>query len=271
MRSGHHHGDGSRSGAQTLLKSHSLARVIETDLLPRLMQEHGLAESQDEPRPADARICASAIEELAQFAADDNVEALSERFRQILAGASDMPVLFLDLLAPAARLLGGWGEDGRISFEAVDRGVKSLEQVVQMFNRDTLPQASRGWRSGSILLSALPNDSHTFGLKMVEELFRRDGWSLTTLPAPKKGDIVAEVSRNFFHVLGLSVGGLNTAQRGAELIAEIRAAALNPEMKIVIGGPAISAGEVNADSFGADQAALDGPSAIEIIRQFLPK
>jgi MerR family transcriptional regulator, light-induced transcriptional regulator len=262
---------GERSVGLSVQRSRQLAHEIETRFLPRILEENALSLSLTRRRGKKAVAAPASIEEWAQLAVEDDLPSLAEHFRSALAGESDLPTLFLDILAPAARLLGQWGEEGRISFEVVDRAVRSFEDVVSKFQHDPLPNATRGWRSGSILLSASPGDLHSFGLRMVEELFRRDGWSLTTLPAPCLKDILCEVGRNHFHVLGLSIGGVEAAAAAPALIGAVRAATLNPDLFIVVGGPAVVAGTIGPETMDADYLAIDGASAIEAMRTKLPR
>jgi MerR family transcriptional regulator, light-induced transcriptional regulator len=246
-----------------------LADRIELQLLPRLMREHAADFAALRKRGLTALEKQQAASAIAEAAAQDDVEALAERIRSVLAQVSDVPALLLDVLAPAARLLGEWGDLGRLGFDVVDRGIKALERVVSMFNRDTVSHASRGWREGSILLAAMPGNQHTFGLRMIEELFTRDGWSLTTLASPRAEQIIDEASRQYFHVLGLSVGALSQPQKVTSLIAEIREESLNPALRIVVGGPSIASGTLPGETFGADLVATDGPSAVDAIRSFI--
>jgi MerR family transcriptional regulator, light-induced transcriptional regulator len=258
------------SAEPSAVSGHRLAHSIETRLLHRLMEENGDLIAFDRLRSKKRASQTSQPESWAELALEDDLAGLAERFRQELESESDLPSLFLDILAPAARLLGQWGEEGRISFPRVDRAVRSLENLIGKFHRDPLPNATRGWRSGSILLAAFPGDLHSFGLRLVEELFRRDGWSLTTLPAPKAKDLIAQVSFNHFHVLGLSVGGTPSPDPCASLIRDLRAASLNPDLYVVVGGPAVTASNLNTGNTGADFVAESGPAAIEAMRDKLP-
>lgn len=241
-----------------------LAETIELDLLPRLMREHDLPLAPAEQSRGAAETTAT-IEAFANLAVDDDLAALAARFREELRETRDMPHLFASVLAPAARLLGDWGEEHRISFVQVDSGVKALERIVRMFNRDTVPQAKRGWRALSVLLCPMPGNQHTFGIRMAEELFQRAGWSIATLPAPGVQQIIAELARTYFHVAGLSVGPSTSAEDLRRVIVAIRAEALNPDLKIVVGGPPVVLGAIRPEECGADMAALDGAAAIEAI------
>ncbi len=247
---------------------HRLAEAIELDLLPRLVREHGLS-AMPAPRPRNPAEISAMAEVFAQLAVEDDLAVLASRFRDELRETRDLPFLFASVLAPAARLLGAWGEEGRISFELVDRGVKALERIVRMFNRETVPQAKRGWRSLSVFLCPMPGNQHTFGIRMAEELFQRAGWSIATLPSPTAQQIVAELARSYFHVAGLSVGPATSADDLRSMIVAVRAEALNPDLKIVVGGPPVVLGAIRPEECGADLAALDGAEAIEAISESL--
>jgi MerR family transcriptional regulator, light-induced transcriptional regulator len=244
----------------------ALANRIETMLLPRLLAEHALTRSLTGAiQPDEAELAVR----IAESAASDDIDSLSELIRNSFQRAEDTERVLLRLMAPAARLLGGWGEEGKLPFPTVDRAVRALQQLVDMFENDRRPNASRGWRAGSILLAALPGDQHTFGLKVVEELFRRDGWSLTMLPSPSRAQIIQVVERDFIHVVGFSAGAPDAGDAIRALARDIRAASLNPAIRLVVGGPAVSVGALSAEELQVDAAPLDGPAAIEAIRGFL--
>jgi MerR family transcriptional regulator, light-induced transcriptional regulator len=267
QRSGH-----ARFGKQSMLDAGSrLAERIENQIVPQLLGERApfaIDERDADRLDFDERM----ITQWAELAVDDDVPALAEHFRAVLATEADLATVFLGILAPVARLLGQWGDMNRISFAEVDRSISTLEDVIQKFNHDHVPHATRGWRMGSILLSTCPGDEHSFGLRMVEELFRRDGWSLTSLVARSNGMITSELGRNHFHVLGLSIARASMLPNTALLVKEARAASLNPDLLIVLGGPAITEETLaEAQALGADFVAQDATTAIDAIRARLPE
>jgi MerR family transcriptional regulator, light-induced transcriptional regulator len=264
--------DHARFGKRPVLDAGArLAERIENQIVPQLFG--GTGSSVAAARETDRlHVDEQLIKQWAELAVDDDVPALAEHFRAVLASETDLATVFLDILAPVARLLGAWGEQDRISFAEVDRSITTLEDVIQKFNHDHVPHATRGWRIGSVLLSTCPGDEHSFGLRMVEELFRRDGWSLTSLVARSNGMITSELGRNHFHVLGLSIARASMLPDTARLVKEARVASLNPGLMIVLGGPAITPEtRTEAQGLGADFVAEDAMTAIDAIRARLPE
>ena len=70
----------------------------------------------------------------------------------------------LDLIAPAARMLGdGWVDDTR-TFTDVTFGLGILQQVVHTFGPTLAPQDGN---RGSVVLVAAPSEQHTLGVHVL--------------------------------------------------------------------------------------------------------
>jgi MerR family transcriptional regulator, light-induced transcriptional regulator len=247
------------------------ARSIESSFVTRFKPDAAGVESTPIGGLDRTSMGVSDIETWANLALADDVTGLAERLRLTLSAEQDLPRVFEGILGPVADLLGRWGDERRISFEEVDRSIRTLQDVISKFKSDPMPQATRGWRVGSILLASFPGDQHSFGLRLVEEVFRRDGWSVTMLPAPNASMLVSEVSRNHFYVLGLSLGGAHTIADAPALLSQIRQEALNPDLRILLGGPALlAASNDQLNALGADYLALEGMPKMEAIRALLP-
>jgi MerR family transcriptional regulator, light-induced transcriptional regulator len=246
-----------------------LARTIETVVLPRLIASHGAEDRRALGRPfAGGRpVGRDVVLRLVDLTTDNDVDVVARFLHEQLAAGVSMEGLFLHLLAPAARELGNRGDAGQITFAEVDRCLDMLKTIVRMFDNDAPPQMSRGWAPGAALLAAMPGDRHTFGLFMVEELFKRDGWSVTTLPQPQRAELLRIVGQSTYSFIGLSsTTGVDEDALG-ELIADIRSESLNPEIVVLVGGAGMLRRADGSPPGGADALATDGTSAVQQIRR----
>lgn len=172
-----------------------------------------------------------------------------------------LETLYLDLLAPTARRLGDmWCED-LCDFTQVTMGLWCLHQVLHAFSHafqaeDRQPQ--NGWR---ILLAPAPGEQHTFGLGMVAEFFRRDGWQVVAGMQATAAELADLVRRQWFSVVGLSVGGEVKLEPIGQCVRQVREASRNPTLGVLLGGPLLLDRPELARLVGADATATDARHA----------
>ena len=241
-----------------------LSRAIEHEIIPRLMLAHQtpdacislLQSSTPQVSTEDVRAFAKLV-----LAPDENVaHACIEAMR--VRGIS-VETIYLDLLAPVARYLGELWEQDLCDFTEVTVGLGRLQQVL----RELSPAFghSNDLASGrSVLLLPGPGEQHTFGLVMVAEFFRRAGWDVGGGPWEAGADPVLMVKREWFDVVGFSLGNEGHVDELAACIKSVKAAALNPAMCVIVGGPIFMQRPEFVAYVGADAAATDGAQAPEI-------
>jgi methanogenic corrinoid protein MtbC1 len=231
-----------------------IARAIEKDVVPRLVGR-GLPDSA--PRPT-----AEEVERMAALAiADDLAEAIA--FAETVAARGvPVPALLLHLLSPAAARLGLWWTEDRCSFVDVTLGLMHLQQVLQALSPVLLPDLAAPADARRILLLPAPGEQHVFGLSVVAEFFRRGGWDMATEQPEDVPEAAGLVRREWFTVVGVSVGTTDRAAELAALIAALRRASCNPDIAVLVGGAAFRARPALAREVGADGMAGDGEQAV---------
>ncbi|NJK90043.1 MAG: cobalamin B12-binding domain-containing protein [Myxococcales bacterium] len=100
-------------------------------------------------------------------------------------------MIFLDLLAPVARLLGDLWLIDLCTFTDVTIGLSRLQQLV----RELAPAFEdghdlRGFGHRALLAPA-PGEQHTFGMHLVEEFLRRAGWDVGCVPSVRPASFSA--------------------------------------------------------------------------------
>jgi transcriptional regulator PpsR len=115
-----------------------------------------------------------------------------------------------------------------------------------------------------VLLLPGPGEQHTFGLVMVSEFFRRAGWDVAGGPWEAGADPIIMVRREWFDVVGFSLGSELHLDELAQCIRAVRKAAINPRIGIMVGGPIFSLHPEFVSRVGADGAASDGRKAPEM-------
>jgi methanogenic corrinoid protein MtbC1 len=248
----------------------ALARTIEREVIPRIL----LNNKADLARRDRARLKALArtTRDVPAFCrivlTGELVEAEEHVANEMAKGATPESML-LDLFAPTARRLGELWESDECTFVDVTLALGRLQQILRIFSdtyRAAPDPAKLGFRA---LLATVPSNQHVFGIFVVEELFRRSGWNVLTLPAPKRAELTAAVAQEWFAVVGLSISCDDGAKATASLIADIRSASLNKSVLVLVGGRYIADNPEQSSLMGADLAGADAQQAIERSQAFL--
>jgi methanogenic corrinoid protein MtbC1 len=237
----------------------SLVQTIETEIIPRLMMAHQIESKAGRDDSAMWAGVANAIsvEEFANLLllpAEGPARDYLEAARTSGFGAEG---LYLDLLGPTARRLGYLWEEDLCSFADVTIGLSRLHRMLlelgPAFRGGGAPDAL-GRR---VLLAAAPGEQHTFGLFMVGEFFRREGWEVWGEPIRSAAELENTVRDTWFEVVGLSAGTLQLVEDLRLLVATVRKASRNRKVVVMVGGPLFALhpeyfAKVGADAFGTD-------------------
>lgn len=239
-------------------RSSALARVIETDIIPRLLLSRGGVAPSRPPARLDVE-----PDDIADFAA--MMVALDlRRAHLVVARALDggVPVetVLLDLLAPTAQRLGQMWVDDDLTFTDVTVGLCTLQNLLRSVTAgEPEPEAVV---DGRILIAATPGEQHTFGVLMLEAMFRRAGWDTVGMPMADVAEIRAMVSRRDFSIVGLSLSQESSLGELAALIADVREASRNPALLVMVGGRVFNEDGSLFRRVGADMTAADGRAAL---------
>lgn len=243
----------------------TLLRTVETEIIPRLMLLH----RQDVPvtRPALPA-------ELQEVAADeDDVEVFTDLLLLgqeqaqtfVRARAEDgmpVPLICLNLLAPAARRLGDMWNQDLCDFAQVTIALSRLHALLRTL-ASGLPAYADAQASGrTAAFAPAPGEQHTLGLAMVRDFFRASGWDVSDGCSEQPDDVIALVRERRFDLVGFSIGSARHADALKMLIAAIRKVSTNRRLLVLVGGPLLLADPQLAKTLGADASAGDARQAV---------
>ena len=121
-----------------------------------------------------------------------------------------------------------------------------------------------------ILLASAPGSLHILGLCIVSELFRSDGWQVVMEITLTEKDLKQAVKREWFDVIGLSVGLVEQLPQLPQLIQHIKQLSLNPGAPLILGGAALLNVDPSLiDRTQADGIATDAREAVTLANQLL--
>lgn len=237
-----------------------LVQTLQSEVIPRLVDLHREAR----PQPDDAE-----VEAFVQLLRHADLATLDRAVTARVEDGASLESIFLDLFAPAARRLGQLWEIDAIDFPTVTIGVGRLQRLLRTWSPAFGAAVAAPAAGRRILLLQHPSEQHSFGLSMVAEFFRRDGWDVQGGVGAAVPDVPIVVATEWFDAVGFSIGSETRLDWLRERIAAARAASLNPEMAVLVGGPVFALHPERAGTVGADGMGRDGADAPRLAESLL--
>lgn len=241
----------------------SLRSVLESQIIPRLTLAHREGRAPERPS-ASPRPQADDIAAFAGRCAAGDRSGAARLVEALRADGLGQDSVLIDLVAPAARLLGQQWEDDRLSFSEVTLGLVLMHEVIHSLGYEFHdgPQEAGGVRR--VMLASAPGSQHVLGLSIVSEFFRKSGWQVVLEVSASSAELCRAVRNEWFDLVGLSVG-LDAQLRGLPaLVAALKAASRNPGTPVLLGGPVFSLRALQAEAFGAQAICLDARESVRL-------
>ena len=248
----------------------SLLSVIESQIIPRLMDAHPGQGLQTSDNPAASRQFTEAeLEAFSTICLSNDPEESLSHVKNIIAQGVSLESIFLDLITPAARWLGLQWEEDKMDFTAVTHGLMRMHQITRNLGYVNTESPQSGTEVKRILLACTPGSMHILGLVIVSEFFRSDGWQVVLDIAPTELSLVQALKREWFDMIGLSVGLVEQLPELPGLISKLKSQALNPATLVILGGPAALLSPEIVKKSGANGVAAQADQAVELANGLL--
>jgi len=237
-----------------------LADLIEQAVIPHVVEAHygDAAPSRDFANWHDEAISFAAL------AIDADAGEILARLDAMLARGTEIEAILINILAPAARRLGIMWEQDDCDFVDVTMGLWRLQEVVRELSARVPVRHGRPSEGYRAVFSAMPGEQHNFGTVIVEDIFRRAGWSTELLLDAQQGALLSAVSSAHYDLVGLTVSLDVHTERLPSLILAIRSVSRNPRLCILLGGRVLMDDPQLALRVGADGTAADAQSAVAL-------
>ncbi|WP_224405109.1 B12-binding domain-containing protein [Afifella sp. IM 167] len=240
-----------------------LVTTIEGEIIPRLMLAHGSgAAERPSARSDNARLDQEEVREFARLIIGPDFSLARAYVDMARARGLGLETIFLNLMAPTARLLGELWKADDCDFTDVTIGLARLQQLLREFApafQGALADCSDGRR---VLLAPAPGEQHTFGLFMTEEFFRRSGWQVLSEMDCSPGRIGEIVRSEWFSIVGFSLSGERFLSELAVAIDLVRQNSKNQSIGIMVGGQLFLDQPELVTLVGADVSASDARQAV---------
>jgi len=247
-----------------------LAQAIQHEIIPRLMLAHRTPIECDVPSTViKVEVTAEEVATFGQLILTQNEGKALTFITRMRDQGAPIEAIYLDLLAPAARYLGELWEEDLCDFTDVTLGLGHLQKMLHDLNAEVENDRHPVPNGKSILLVPTPGEQHTFGLAMVAELFRKQGWEVIGGPYDLGNTPQSMVSQRAIDVVGFSLATSINLQNLTDCIAAVRKASKNKTVCIMVGGPLFTLHPEYASTLGADLVTSDANQAPSLVRLHL--
>jgi MerR family transcriptional regulator, light-induced transcriptional regulator len=239
-----------------------LVRTLESEVIPRLLQAHRALPTGE--LPPVSHCPPPTPQEIASFvtlALGRDELPMVQCVSDIRAKGMSLEMVYLNLLAPAARHLGEMWLEDLCDFTEVTVGLGRLQHLLQELSPAFGAEVQFPAHARRVLLMPAPGDQHTFGLSMVAEFFGRAGWEVASGNIHSPTNAVDMARQEWFDVIGFSVGTETRLDWLKTCIATVRQASRNKNVGIMVGGPVFSVHPEYVGDVGADGTAVDARDA----------
>jgi len=230
---------------------------MELELIPRLLAHARATPVPDWPSKSQQVISASDVELFVQACLAHDEERCPAIISAYITDGLSLERICLELLTPAARDLGSKWDEDEVDFVEVTLALGRMQRLVRDLGRRVAAETPMEADAGQAFLCGMPEEQHSLGLAMVAEFFVADGWGVTVGPPLGAEDALHEVGAHWYDVVGLSSGTVERIPRIADVIRGIRAASLNADLAVLVGGRAFVDNPELVEKVGADGSAPD--------------
>ena len=221
-----------------------LLDTIEDQIIPKLLLAHRSALISGAV-PADAfEIPQEEIERFAELSTGQDMAGLLGRMEDLLRDGLLIQNVLLDVIAPAAHLLGEQWLDDERSFSDVTVGLGMLQRLVAVIGQKVEAPITK---EGLVVLSAAPGEQHTLSIHVLAELLRAQGWAVRVEPVADEIALLELLGRERVSAIGFTVSNDALVGHLGSLLERIQA--LQPSAQVMLGGAAAGLSEV-AERFG---------------------
>jgi len=248
-----------------------LLATIETEVVPRLVDAHrrvGNAEALHQFHSHTAP--EGAVDHLVALLLRDRVAEAAIWLETLVDDGTSVEAVYLAILQPAARRFGERWEQDTSDFAQVTIALWRLQELMYGLHAAFLDDAIPDVQVRRILLAPAAGSQHTFGMLMVAEFFRRAGWGVWGDPTASEREVAAAVREEWFDVVGISLGIADHLPLAASTVRAVRKASRNPDVVILLGGPAMLRNPQFVTVAGADTMAVDAAEAVAVAERLVP-
>lgn len=164
--------------------------------------------------------------------AETNHALAEEMVLSLLDAGISVQELCLDHLAPAARELGLWWKQDKLAFTDVTMGAARIQSILRKIPTTCSPYL--GQHGHSAIFVAVPGETHTLGVIMAADHFRRLGWDVSLLIGMDHMELCRRIAQDSRTLVVLSCAGRHSMPALRHLVDEVRWQ--RPDASLIVSG-----------------------------------
>lgn len=185
-------------------------------------------------------------------------------------GAEGDGVLTPLLVSTIRRLELRWREQ-QISADDVTLAFATARELIDLWQAGRTPALTHpDDRAGHILVSVAPGDEHTFGAQILADDLRLRGWRVEVMLDSSPEALLRTVAEGRHGAVLLSVGQDGSLEGIGDLIADLRLAARNGGLFVLLGGSGLAEPLAQYHFLGADFVARTAAQGADFLADRLP-
>lgn len=197
--------------------------------LSAVAKDHGESDTVSSAMPT---LPSPHVAAMARLMADDKSDEAEGLVADLLNSGVSVQDLCLSHFTPAARELGRLWACDRLPFTEVTMATARMQGMLRNLPGNTtssLPHPDRG-----ALFAAVPGETHTLGVLMAADHFRRLNWDVSVLVGLDHTTLMHQILADDRPILGLSCAGSHSFSALTRVIDEVRDR--RPDVAIIVSG-----------------------------------
>lgn len=204
------------------------------------------------------------IDELCAALLSPEEDAANRYILKVRRRGANAQTIFLGYVAGAARKLGEMWEEDALSFVDVTVASGKLYRIIRGLRHIVAPGILDGRDEKPAMFALVPGETHTLGISMATEIFRREGWDVDMLVGLAHDVLVDQAERRSYSAVVLIANSDSMMEPLTRLILALRIT--QPLAHIVVAGNIIDHHPDIADTVGADAVMKDIETAVTTLR-----
>jgi methanogenic corrinoid protein MtbC1 len=251
-----------------------LARIVEREIIPRLMMANRPSSNAPAPeaRPPVRQnvtptlaLDGNVIEAFTWSVLERTALRMNAYVNDLLHDGVSEAEIYSHLIAPSAFLLVDLWSNDSISYVEVTVSLNRLQQLCQGFDDEVAYNGHGQVYAHSALFAPSPGGQHTFGLYLIEELFRWSGWRTWVEIKTDSNDVGAKARCQWFDAVCLNVTREADIEAVSATIDIVRRVSRNRDLYVLAYGPLCVERPSLVGTIGAHAAASNANEALRII------
>lgn len=169
--------------------------------------------------------------------------------------------LYRYYLAEAARRLGTWWNEDKVSFYRVTIAAGRIYAILRILRLQK--QVQSGDLRRTAMFAAVPGENHTLGIAIAADLARDQGWDVELFLGHSHDELVDVMTKRDTQLIGLSASTKRSLPALMKLIVALRIS--KPKAKILVCGPIVTTDFEFEGVTRADATASDFDTALALM------